>query len=216
MLVVSAGFAVVALAAMSSIVQAVLDPDPDQWHLRGDVSHAADRTIPGAPVGGHSRHRTRRPASNRGGWTRAGVASRRVRSSEPLSLWRKRPASPWRWPPPHGCFLTRASSETEERVFAVSALLLVGGVAAALSLSALFGGLVAGVFWRYAGRHPREHDLVGMCSSCSTLSWCSCCWWPGLVRNSRSRHSHLAVAYVVAACRRASWPAASWPGMPLA
>jgi hypothetical protein len=52
--------------------------------------------------------------------------------------------------------LTRASSETEERVFAVSALLLVGGVAAALSLSALFGGLVAGVFWRYAGRHPRE------------------------------------------------------------
>jgi hypothetical protein len=52
--------------------------------------------------------------------------------------------------------LTRASSETEERVFAVSALLLVGGVAAALSLSALFGGLVAGVFWRYAERPPRE------------------------------------------------------------
>ncbi len=52
--------------------------------------------------------------------------------------------------------LTRASSETEERVFAVSALLLVGGVAAALALSALFGGLVAGLFWRYAGRHPRE------------------------------------------------------------
>ena len=51
--------------------------------------------------------------------------------------------------------LMRASSETEERVFAVSALLLVGGVAAALSQSALFGGLVAGVFWRYAGRHPR-------------------------------------------------------------
>lgn len=52
--------------------------------------------------------------------------------------------------------LTRASSETEERVFAVSVLLLVGGVADALSLSALFGGLVAGVFWRYAGRHPRD------------------------------------------------------------
>ena len=52
--------------------------------------------------------------------------------------------------------LTRASSETEERVFAVSALLLVGGVAAALSVSALLGGLVAGLFWRYAGRHPRE------------------------------------------------------------
>jgi hypothetical protein len=55
--------------------------------------------------------------------------------------------------------LTRASSETEERVFAVSALLLVGGVAAALSVSALFGGLVAGLLWRYAGRHPRETIL---------------------------------------------------------
>lgn len=52
--------------------------------------------------------------------------------------------------------LTRVASETEERVFAVSALLLIGGVADALSLSALFAGLVAGVFWRYAGRHPRE------------------------------------------------------------
>ena len=52
--------------------------------------------------------------------------------------------------------LTRASSETEERVFAVSVLLLVGGVADALSLSALFGGLVAGVFWWYAGGHPRD------------------------------------------------------------
>ncbi len=52
--------------------------------------------------------------------------------------------------------LTRALSETEERVFAVSALLLVGGVADALSLSALFGGLVAGVFWRLAGRQPCE------------------------------------------------------------
>jgi len=52
--------------------------------------------------------------------------------------------------------LTRASSETEERVFAIAVLLLIGGVADALSLSALLGGLVAGVFWRYAGRQPRE------------------------------------------------------------
>lgn len=52
--------------------------------------------------------------------------------------------------------LTRVSSETEERVFAISALLLVGGAAAALSFSALFGGLIAGGFWRYAGRRPRE------------------------------------------------------------
>ena len=52
--------------------------------------------------------------------------------------------------------LMRATSETDERVFAISALLLVGGVAHALGLSALFGGLVAGVFWRYTGGRPRE------------------------------------------------------------
>ncbi len=52
--------------------------------------------------------------------------------------------------------LTRASTETEERVLTVSALLLVGGVADALSMSALFGGVVAGVFWRYAGARPPE------------------------------------------------------------
>ena len=55
-----------------------------------------------------------------------------------------------------GLLLTQASSETEERVFAVSALLLVGGVADALSMSALFTGLAAGLFWRYAGSRPRE------------------------------------------------------------
>jgi hypothetical protein len=33
---------------------------------------------------------------------------------------------------------------------------MVGGVADALSLSALFGGLTAGVFWRYLGHRPRE------------------------------------------------------------
>jgi len=52
--------------------------------------------------------------------------------------------------------LTRTTSETEERVFAIAALLLVGGVADALSLSALLGGLVAGLFWRVVGRRPRE------------------------------------------------------------
>jgi len=52
--------------------------------------------------------------------------------------------------------LTRATSDTEERVFGLSGLLLVGGVADALSLSALFCGLVAGAFWRVAGRQPRE------------------------------------------------------------
>jgi hypothetical protein len=50
--------------------------------------------------------------------------------------------------------LTATSNETEERVLSVSALLLVGGVADALSTSALFGGVVAGTLWRLAGRRP--------------------------------------------------------------
>lgn len=52
--------------------------------------------------------------------------------------------------------LTRTSSMTEERVFAVAALLLVGGASDALSQSALLGGLIAGVFWRYAGGRPSD------------------------------------------------------------
>ena len=43
----------------------------------------------------------------------------------------------------------------------------------------------------------RARRSVATCSSCSTLSWCSCCWWPGLVRISRSRHSDLGPGYVV-------------------
>lgn len=55
--------------------------------------------------------------------------------------------------------LTRVSSVTEERVIALSALLLVGGVGQALALSSLFSGLIAGVFWRYAG--GRSRDSIG-------------------------------------------------------
>jgi hypothetical protein len=55
--------------------------------------------------------------------------------------------------------LTRASSPTEERVFALSALLLIGGAADALALSALLGGVTAGVFWHYTGGRPR--DTIG-------------------------------------------------------
>ncbi len=52
--------------------------------------------------------------------------------------------------------LTTVRTEVEERIYAASALLLVGGVAVALSFSALFGGVIAGLVWRLAGRHPRE------------------------------------------------------------
>jgi hypothetical protein len=52
--------------------------------------------------------------------------------------------------------LTRTSSVTEERVFTISALLLVGGAADALGQSALLAGLIAGVFWRHVGGVPRD------------------------------------------------------------
>ena len=52
--------------------------------------------------------------------------------------------------------LTRTSSVTEERVFAISALLLMGGAADALGQSALLAGLIGGVFWRHVGGVPRD------------------------------------------------------------
>ena len=52
--------------------------------------------------------------------------------------------------------VSRTSSVTEERVFAIGALLLLGGAAAYLSLSALFAGFVAGLFWQSAGAETRD------------------------------------------------------------
>lgn len=52
--------------------------------------------------------------------------------------------------------MTLASSDTEKGVLTIAALLLVGGVSDALSTSALFVGVVAGLLWRYAGRRPLE------------------------------------------------------------
>jgi len=45
---------------------------------------------------------------------------------------------------------------TEQRVFSIAALLLVGGIADYLSLSALVGGLLAGLFWGYVGGVARD------------------------------------------------------------
>ncbi len=155
MLVVSSGIAAVALAATPSIVGSF-------WTLvlASGICAATSLTLPA----GHLLEP--RPAVTRvielgvllpivaGGlvlaWLRAGSsagAAALVAQASGVTL--ALAAAAW-------LLLTRASSETEERVFAVSALLLVGGVADALSLSALFGGLVAGVFWRSAGRHPRD------------------------------------------------------------
>ena len=155
MLVVSAGFAVVTLAAMSSIARPFLT-----LILTSGICAATSLTLPaGNPL-------EPRTAASRvvelgvllpivaGGlmlaWLRAGSsAGAALLVAQACGVTLALAAAGW-------LLLTRASSETEERVFAVSALLLVGGVADALSLSALFGGLVAGVFWRYAGRHPRN------------------------------------------------------------
>lgn len=52
--------------------------------------------------------------------------------------------------------ISRTSSDTEHRVFAIGTLLLIGGAAAHLELSALFAGFVAGSFWNAAGSVARE------------------------------------------------------------
>lgn len=46
--------------------------------------------------------------------------------------------------------LTGAASDTEQRVFTLATVLLLGGAAEYLSLSALMSGLVAGAFWHRA------------------------------------------------------------------
>jgi hypothetical protein len=47
--------------------------------------------------------------------------------------------------------LNASASDTEQRVFAFATMLLLGGAADYLSLSALLVGFVAGTFWRLAG-----------------------------------------------------------------
>jgi hypothetical protein len=56
------------------------------------------------------------------------------------------------------CWLlvSRTSSVTEERVFAIGGLLLLGGAATYLSVSSLFAGFTAGVFWRATGLEVRD------------------------------------------------------------
>ena len=52
--------------------------------------------------------------------------------------------------------LGHSRSETEQRVYVVALLLLLGGAAEYLSLSALATGLVAGLFWEAVGGPARE------------------------------------------------------------
>ena len=53
----------------------------------------------------------------------------------------------------------QTDSEREQQVFVVGSLLLLGGAAAFVSLSALFAGLVAGLAWNLAGGLARARLL---------------------------------------------------------
>ncbi len=56
-----------------------------------------------------------------------------------------------------GWLLVRKSAtDSEHRVFVLGTLLLLGGAVEYMSLSALFAGLVAGVFWNAAGGSARD------------------------------------------------------------
>lgn len=52
--------------------------------------------------------------------------------------------------------LTRSAFDTEGRILGAATLLLLGGLADYLSLSALLSGFIAGVFWRIAPGHAGE------------------------------------------------------------
>ena len=52
--------------------------------------------------------------------------------------------------------LSGKSREIEQRIYGASALLLLGGIADYLSLSALLAGIVAGAFWRFVGGQAAE------------------------------------------------------------
>jgi hypothetical protein len=53
--------------------------------------------------------------------------------------------------------VSQASADDEKRVFTIGSLLLLGGAAEALSLSALLTGLVAGIFWNLASDPAGDH-----------------------------------------------------------
>jgi hypothetical protein len=53
--------------------------------------------------------------------------------------------------------LAKSSSESEQRVFTIALLLLLGGAADYLSLSALLSGLIAGLFLEWIGGSARDY-----------------------------------------------------------
>jgi hypothetical protein len=103
--------------------------------------------------------------------------------------------------------VAHASAESEELVFVAGTLLLLGGAAAYLAMSALWVGLVAGIVWNIAGgpardridRHIRyvQHPLVVLVLVVAGARLEFVPWVPGLV-----------AVYVV--CRIAGKVAGGW------
>jgi hypothetical protein len=58
--------------------------------------------------------------------------------------------------------ISQAASESEQRVFSIGALLLLGGAAAHLALPALAAALAAGLFWKAAGGPAADHIVRDM------------------------------------------------------
>jgi hypothetical protein len=82
--------------------------------------------------------------------------------------------------------ITYSSSDSEQRVFTVGTVLLLGGVAEYLSASALLSGLVAGIFWSAAGGAARDR----------------------IARDVRHMQHPLVVLLLLVAGARAGWPLA--------
>ena len=81
--------------------------------------------------------------------------------------------------------MTQTPSESEQRVFAIGALLLLGGAAAHLSLSALFIGLLAGCVLEC---HRGRRRVIGSSATCAI---CSIRWSVLLLVVAGARAGHL-------------------------
>ena len=104
LLVVSAGFG--RGGAHADVIAHPAALDPDRWPA-ASARPPRSRCRPPIPWS-RGRRRTRVIElgvllPNRGGWIHAGVAARRLFRRRRTSLWRRPPASPWRWPRRHGC-----------------------------------------------------------------------------------------------------------------
>ena len=90
----------------------------------------------------------------------------------------------------------QTDSEREQQVFVVGSLLLVGGAAAYMSLSALFAGLFAGILWNAAGDLARarivkeldyfQHPLIVLLAARGRRVNHKVCRG----RGARARHAH--------------------------